>query len=179
MEKPELRQELIDRINRIKIPKDIQDYESKVIPLGKSVILQRVKGGERKTKSGLLLADSVSTEVMARIIAFGPECHSYLRRGLLVTYNQFVNMESIVNGESMLMCHQDSIYHIVVDEEVDVRIAPETPEQKRVREKITKQTDVLKRVYEKELNDEDKYEEKLKAKKKTQFAKTNIKTKKK
>lgn len=172
--KEEFNQELIDRINRIKIPKDLENYDPKIIPLGKSVIIKKIKAGERKTKSGLILAEktSISGEVTARIIAFGPECYPYIRKGLLCTYNSYANMETFVNGETLLMVHQQDIYHIIVDEEIEIVIAPETEAQKRRREKVKNQDEVFERVKKKELNAEDKYEEALKARKKKIFAKT-------
>lgn len=159
----EYRKDLIERINKIPIPQDFKNYKAGIIPLGGGVVLKKVKSGERKTKGGLIIAEtSQVNEPTGRIVAFGPDAPPYLRIGLLVTYDYRSNMETYVNGETLLLVHYAQVYHIIEEEDMSVSIAPETLEQKRIREKQKKQEEVLKRVYEKELNDEDKYEEKIK-----------------
>lgn len=159
----EYRQDLIDRINKLPIPKEFQNYDCGVIPLRGGVILQKVKSGERKTASGLLLVEKTeSNEPVGRVVAVGPSVDPYLRIGLLVTYNYAANMETFINGERMILVDQTSVFHIVTEEKFYPTIAPESAEQKRRREKLEKQEAALKRVYAKELNDEDVYEEKVK-----------------
>jgi|688.fasta_scaffold00323_23 co-chaperonin GroES (HSP10) len=174
-----INQQLAKRIQAIKVPLDLVKSNVNVIPLGKSVLLQRVKGGERKSETGLIIPDAVSTqEFTARIIALGPECSDYLKVGLLVIYNSMANLESIINGKPYLMTHESSIYYIVLDEEAQVKAAPESSEQKRRNAKIQTQAATLKRVDKAQANQEDAYEEKLKARKKTIFAVTKQSKKK-
>jgi hypothetical protein len=46
-----INQQLAKRIQAIKVPEDLVKSNVNVIPLGKSVLLQRVKGGERKSEN--------------------------------------------------------------------------------------------------------------------------------
>jgi co-chaperonin GroES (HSP10) len=165
-----LNQELVKRIAKIKVPEDLLRAKVGVIPLGKSILALRVKGGERKV-NGIIMPDSVTTqEFVARIVAVGPEVSSYLKVGLLVIYNSMANMESTLKGVSYLAMHESSVYYIIEDDDVQVTAAPESAEQKRKNAKIKQQDASLKRVAIKVANDEDKYEEGLKARKKTIFA---------
>ena len=174
-----INQQLAKRIQAIKVPEDLVKSNVNVIPLGKSVLLQRVKGGERKSEAGLIIPDAVSTqEFTARIVALGPECSDYLKVGLLVIYNSMANLESIINGKNYLMTHESSIYYIVLDEDAQVKAAPESAEQKRRNAKIQTQVSTLKRVDKAQSNQEDKYLEGLKGKKRTIFAKSNLSKKK-
>jgi co-chaperonin GroES (HSP10) len=168
-----LNQELVKRIASIKVPEDLLRNKVGVIPLGKSILALRVKNGERKV-NGIIMPDSVTTqEFVARIVAVGPEVSSYLKVGLSVIYNSMANMESIIKGVHYLCMHESSIYYIIEDDEVQVTAAPESAEQKRKNSKIKKQDESLNRVAHKIANDEDKYEEGLKARKKKIFAVSN------
>lgn len=167
-----INQELVKRIQALPIPKDLQNCNVGVIPLGKSVLAVRVKGGERKVGS-IIMPDSVTTqEFVARIVAVGPEVSSYLKVGLLIIYNSMSNMESTLKGIQYLCMHESSIYYIITDEQAQITVAPISPEQKRKDDKIKTQNTTLKRVEAKQKNDEDAYTEKLKARKKTTFAVT-------
>ena len=167
-----LNQALVKRIQALPVPKDLEHGDAGVIPLGKSVLAVRVKGGERKV-GGIIMPDSVTTqEFVARIVAVGPEVSSYLKVGLLVIYNSMANMESILKGVSYLCMHESSVYYIVADEAVETKAAPESAEQKRRNAKIKTQDATLKRVEKDIANKDDKYAEGLKSRKKTIFAVT-------
>lgn len=173
-----INQELVKRIQALPVPKDLEKANVGVIPLGKSVLAIRVKGGERKVGS-IIMPDSVTTqEFVARVVAVGPEVSSYLKVGLLVIYNSMANMESTLKGIQYLCMHESSIYYIVADEQAQITVAPISPEQKRKNDKIKAQGATLKRVETKQKNDEDAYAEKLKARKKTTFAVTKSTKKK-
>jgi len=167
--------ETVDFIKKIKVPKEFNKFDSGIIPLGKSVLLTRVKNGERKSEGGLIIPDAVgTTEYTARIVATGPECSPYLKPGLLVIYNSMANLESIIKGKNYLCCHESSIFYILHDEDVKVTAAPKSSEETRKDEKIKKQTSTLDRVKKHTDNKEDKYTEGLKKKKifpKTRFGK--------
>lgn len=160
------------------VPKGMEKNETGIIPLGKSVLLKRIKKGEEKLKSGLIIAVGNQTaDYVARVVAIGPDVDNGLKIGLKVIYNEMANMESYINGETYIKVHQESIYYALLDEEIDVKVAPKTPEQLRVEKKLVEQANTLKRVAKDNLNKEDKYEESLKSRKKTTFAKTKINSK--
>ena len=87
-------------------------------------------------------------------------------------------MESYINGETYIKVHQDSCYYVLLDEQINVKVAPKSAEQIRVEEKIKKQDATLKRVDKAQANQEDKYLEGLKGRKRTIFAKSNPSKKK-
>jgi co-chaperonin GroES (HSP10) len=156
-------QELIKKIKAIKVPEDLIKNDPGIIPLGKSVLLKKVKAGERKTETGLIIADARTTaEYVARIVAVGPECSPYLKVGLLVIYNELANLESWIKGQNYLMVHESSLFYILLDDNAAVEAAPKSREQVRVEKKIKDQEAMLKRVDNKQKNDEDKYMETIK-----------------
>lgn len=151
-----LNQELVDRINRIKIPSDIAQMKVPVIPLGASVVIKEVKSKERRSAGGLLLAETITTnELTGRLIAVGPECKPYLKVGLLVAYNSLANMQAYINGDNYIMCHESSVYYILADEEIVVDQAPLSPQALKKVEKAKKQQEVYDRVHKATQNDED------------------------
>lgn len=155
------------------VPKGFEKNTTGIIPLGKSVLLKRIKKGEEKLANGLIIVAGNSTaDYVARVVAIGPDVDNGLKIGLKVIYNEMANMESFINGETYIKVHQDSIYYVLLDEQVDVKVAPKTPEQIRIEKKLKTQADTLKRVEAKQNNDEDAYTEKLKSRKKTTFAVT-------
>lgn len=160
-------------LKNAQVPKGFDKNKTGIIPLGKSVLLKRIKKGEEKLANGLIIVAGNSTaDYVARVVAIGPDVDNGLKIGLKVIYNEMANMESFINGETYIKVHQDSIYYVLLDEQVDVKVAPKTPEQVRVEAKLKKQADALKRVEAKQNNDEDAYLEKLKSRKKTTFAVT-------
>lgn len=167
--------ETIDFIQKIKVPKEFKKFDAGIIPLGKSVLLTRIKNGERKSEGGLIIPDAAgTTEYTARIVATGPECSPYLKPGLLVIYNSMANLESIIKGKNYLCCHESSIFYILHDEDVKVTAAPKPTEQVRKEDKLKKQTSTLLRVNKDNENKEDKYNESLKANKIKIFPKTRF-----
>lgn len=155
------------------VPKGFEKNTTGIVPLGKSVLLKRIKKGEEKLPSGLIISVGNSTaDYVARVVSVGPDVDNGLKTGLKVIYNEMANMESYINGETYIKVHQDSCYYVLLDEQIDVKVAHKSSEQIRVEEKIKKQNSTLARVAKKEANDEDVYTEKLKARKKKIFAKT-------
>jgi co-chaperonin GroES (HSP10) len=151
-----INQELVDRINRIVIPADIANMNVPVIPLGASVVIKEVKSKERKSAGGLLLAETmVTNELTGRLIAVGPECKPYLRKGLLVAYNSLANMQAYINGDNYIMCHESSVFYILADEEIVVDQAPLSSQAIKKIEKAKKQQEIYNRVHEAQLNAED------------------------
>lgn len=145
------------------VPKGFESNTTGIIPLGKSVLLKRIKKGEEKLSSGLIIAaTNSSADFVGRVVAVGPQVDNGLKIGLKVIYNELANMESYINGDTYIKVHQDSIYYVLLDEQVKVNVAPETPEQIRIKKKIKEQEATLKRVAKKQANDEDKYTETLK-----------------
>jgi hypothetical protein len=60
------------------------------------------------------------------------------------------------------MVHESSLFYILLDDNAAVEAAPKSREQVRVEKKIKDQEAMLKRVDNKQKNDEDKYMETIK-----------------
>ncbi len=157
---------IIKRINDLKVPEDLKSQKFRAIPFGKSVFVQETANGERKTKSGLIVATGkLSQGTVGYVVAVGPEVYPYLNLiGKKVLYNIHANLEIIIEGEPYLMMHEMDIYSVLddSDEEIAVNMAPPSKKQQRLDVKRKEQVDVFKRVMAKEKNDEDKYEEQAK-----------------
>lgn len=155
-------EELIKRINALKVPADLKDLKFDAIPLGKSVIIQETVNGERKSKGGLIISTSkLSQGTVGYVMAVGPECAPYLKVGLKVMYNVHANLELIIAGDPFLTMHETDIYAIL-DDEVQVNMAPEPEKVRKRRAKQEEQKQIFKRVATKEKNDRDKDEEEYK-----------------
>ncbi len=153
---------VIKRINAIKVPVDLDGYECPSIPLGKSVYIQEMLNGERKTQGGLIIAESKQTQgTVGRIVGVGPRCEPYLRVGLKVLYSAYANLEIIIEGQPYLVIDDLMIYGII-PEESSASMDPPSKKQIRGDIKRKEQVEVFKRVRAKEKNDEDEYEEKVK-----------------
>lgn len=160
--KQELNEELIKRINALEIPGDLKNLKFDAIPLGQTVIIQETVNGERKSKGGIIIAQTkLSQGTVGYIMAVGPECAPYLKVGLKVMYNVHANLELMIAGDPFLTMHETDIYAILADD-VQVNMAPESERQRKRRIKQEEQKAIFKRVATKEKNDEDAYQERMK-----------------
>ena len=149
-----INQEVIELLKNSPVPKGFEKNNIGIIPLGKSVLLKRIKKGEEKLSSGIIIAvGNLTADYVARVVAIGPGVDNGLKVGLKVIYNEMANMESYINGETYIKIHQDSCYYVLLDEQINVKVAPKSLEQIRVEEKIKKQDATLKRVEAKQKKD--------------------------
>ncbi len=159
-------EDLIKRVNSLSVPEDLKNLKFRAIPFGKSIIIQETVNGERKTKGGLIIsAGKQSQGTVGYVVAVGPEVYPYLNLiGKKVLYNVHANLELMIDGEPYLTMHESDIYAILdnSDEEIDVNMAPEPEKFRKRREKQKEQQEIFKRVAEKNKNDEDMFEEKIK-----------------
>lgn len=125
----------LDRIKSIKIEKHILDLEVPVIPLRDKVILQKITS-QQISKAGLLLVEgNKSNRPMGRIIAHGPQCSDYIKKGLVVVHDNIFT-PLVLNGIDYIMINENFIDCVVADEEkVHVPVAPLTGEDIRKAEK--------------------------------------------
>lgn len=89
------------------------------IPRKRSVILKQITQGTLTTSSGIeLLETSESTQRpnVGRIYAVGPDNPGDLKPGLKVYYNQYANLEIIIEGHSYFLMHDEDIHCILTEE---------------------------------------------------------------
>lgn len=125
----------LERIQSIKIEKHILALEVPVIPLRDKVILQKITS-QQMTAGGLLLVEgNKSNRPMGRIIAHGPQCSDYIKKGLVVVHDNIFT-PLVLNGIDYVMINENFIDCVVADEEkVHVPVAPLTGEDIRKAEK--------------------------------------------
>lgn len=125
----------LERIKAIKIEKHILALEVPVIPLRDKVILQKITS-QQMTAGGLLLVEgNKSNRPMGRIIAHGPQCSDYIKKGLVVVHDNIFT-PLVLNGIDYVMINENFIDCVVADEEkVHVPVAPLTGEDIRKAEK--------------------------------------------
>lgn len=123
----QFKNEVIERIQNIVVPEDLREIRIGAIPLGKGVILSKVKGGERMSESGIILPEMKSTwQQIARIVALGPDCSQNLKTGLLVTYNSMADIETIIHGKPYIIANEVSI-EVIIEDEQNTVIVPKMP----------------------------------------------------
>lgn len=143
MEK-QLRQDVLDTLNSIKLPQDLVDIETNAVPMRNEVLLLKVYHGERTKKIGSI--DFIVPEFeqvsqpIGRIVALGPECKSYLKKGMLVMFNTMTAQSVSISGiEYNLVDDYTGIKIIIVDEKkVEVKTEPVSPETIKRRERASR-----------------------------------------
>lgn len=125
----------LERIQAIKIEKHILDLEVPVIPLRDKIILQKITT-QQMTAGGLLLVEgNKSNRPMGRVIAFGPQCSDYIKKGLVVVHDS-IYTPLVLNGIDYIMINEAFVDCVVADEkQVHVPVAPLTGDDIRKAEK--------------------------------------------
>lgn len=117
--------ETLRRIENIVVASDIVDIG--YIPLRNELVLQKIIHGERKSAAGILLAEmTTSNTPLARIVAVGPECSQFIKKGLLVQYNPMLFREGVINGVTYVFATEHGVLGIIEDE-VKANFYPENP----------------------------------------------------
>lgn len=136
--------DLIKQIQSIKIDKVFLDLEAPFIPLKDKVVLKKISANF-KTQSGLEVIElDKSNRPIGRIIALGPQCSGYLKKGLTVVYDASFWTPLLINGVDYIMCNEPFIDGIIADVEkvhipvkaitgADIKRAVKVGENKRVR----------------------------------------------
>ena len=77
----------LELIKNIKIEKHLLNVECPVVPLRDKIILKKIDASF-KTASGLEIIElDKSNRPLGRIVAVGPNCSEYIRKGLTVVYD--------------------------------------------------------------------------------------------
>lgn len=132
------------------------------IPRKKSVIVKQIKQGSLTTESGLIIEESSAANVerpnVGLIYAVGEDVPEDLKPGLKVYYNQYCNLEVLVNGSGYVMLSETDVFCILNEgNHVSSLIKPE--KEVRRGKKIIQQQDMHKRISKEEANKKDKREE--------------------
>jgi len=159
--------DLINRVKNIKIEKHFLDIEAPFIPLKDKVILQKINSNF-KTKSGLEIIElDKSNRPLGRIIALGPMCSDYLKKGLTVVYDASFWTPLLINGIDYIMCNEPFIDGIITNlDEVHIPTKPVTGEEIKRAERMDRNVKARKIGEKRAENATDKYYDDLKSKRK-------------
>jgi len=152
----------LERIKNIKIEKHILALEVPVIPLKDKVIIQKITS-QQITAAGLILVEgNQSNRPMGRVIAVGPNCSEYIKKGLVVIYDNIYS-PLVLNGVDYVMVNEAFIDCVVADEEqVHVPVEPLTGADIKRKERGENVERVRKLNDKKYENHMDEYHEKAK-----------------
>ena len=112
-----------------------------------SVILKQVVQGTSVTESGILLADQASNVQR-------PNVGKDLAPGLKVYYNQYANLEMLINGIPYFMMEDRDVFCILAEENKVLNLIKPADEVRRGK-KIEQQAGAFKRIATKAANDKD------------------------
>jgi len=154
---------ILDRIKGIVIEKHLLNVECPVIPLRDKVILKKIDASF-KTASGLEIIElDKSNRPLGRIIALGPNCSDYLKKGLTAVYDTAMWQPLVLNGVDYVMINEAFIECVVADlDKVHVPVKPITGEDLRRQEKEANVKRVRKMNAQNFDNKMDEYHEKAK-----------------
>lgn len=167
--------DLIKQIQNIKIDKVFLDFEAPFIPLKDKVVLKKISSNF-KTASGIEVVELDKTNrPFGRIIALGPQCSGYLKKGLTVVYDASFWTPLLINGIDYIMCNEPFIDGIIADADqvhiptkpitgADIKRVEKASENKRVRAIFKKEADDATDKYYEELKDRKKNPSKYKGK---------------
>lgn len=155
--------ELIARVKSIKIEKHFLDLEAPFLPLKDKVILQKVSSSF-KTKGGIEIIEADKTNrPLGRIIALGPLCSEYLKKGLTVVYDASFWTPLLINGIDYIMCNEAFIDGIITNlDEVHIPVKAITGDEIKRAERQDRNKNARKVSAKQSENATDEYHEKLK-----------------
>jgi co-chaperonin GroES (HSP10) len=168
-----LNEETLKRIDNIKIPADLEALEVEFIPLRNDVLLKEAKQGERKLKAGgidLIVPEfNGVSQPIGRIVALGPQCVPYLKKGQLVMYHAMQAMDIVISGVNYIIVNDLSGIRGIIADEMKVKVEANKPPTKAELDRAER-TDRAVRVRKDNAvnfdNHMDGYHEKLKDKRK-------------
>lgn len=154
----------LELVKNIKIDKHLLDVECPVVPLRDKIILKKIDA-TYKAAGGLLEVIELdkSNRPLGRIIAVGPNCSEYIRKGLTVVYDSAMWTPLLLNGIDYVMINEAFIDCVVADlEKVHVPVKPITGEDIRKANKISEVNRIRKMNAKNFDNKMDEYHEKAK-----------------
>jgi len=154
---------IIEKIKNIKIDKIFLDLEAPFIPLKDKVVLKKISSNF-KTASGIEVVELDKTNrPFGRIIALGPQCSEYLKKGLTVVYDASFWTPLLINGIDYIMCNEPFIDGIIADvEQVHIPTKPITGLDIQRAERMDRNVKARKIGAKRAENATDEYYEKLK-----------------
>jgi len=167
-QKEKLQKELYEVIASLPNDPEYKFVANMPIPLGKSVIVKRVKQNI-VLPGGLILPEAAENSQSPKtgvIMAIGPDCTRGVRVGLRCYMNHYCDLDVKIGVETFAMLEEAGIYYIlpsntdVISSGLDVKPA----KQVRRAKSIDREDDYQKRRYKKDQNDKDKMRDKTKGK---------------
>lgn len=162
-------QELYEVIDSLPNDPEYKPVPNMPIPLGKSVIVKRVKQNI-VLAGGLILpetnAENSQTPKTGVIMAVGPDCTRGVRVGLRCYMNHYCDLDVKIGVETFALLEEAGIYYILRSDTQEISSGLDVKPAKEVRraKSIDKQDDYYKRKFKSDANEKDKKHDKTKGK---------------
>lgn len=162
-------QTLWDEIQSLPNDPDYQEVLNMPIPLGKSVLIKKVKQ-EIVQLGGIIIPDAQAENSqqpkVGLVQAIGPLCTKGLKVGLRVYHNHFANLEVRINGVDYLMMDENDVYYILRSNQQKITYGEGVIPAKEVRraKSIAKADDYVVRKHKSDMNEKDQKQDKTKGK---------------
>jgi len=143
----------------IEIPKNFP------APRKRSVIVKQVVQGTIETESGIILTDAIAKNAnkpnIGVIYGIGEDCPNDIKVGDRVYYNQYADLEVLINGVPFVMMNEQEIFCILADEN-RVNVPVKDAREVRLIKKHAEQEAFYDRKHKIEQNAKDKKEQTIK-----------------
>lgn len=138
------------------------------IPLHKGVLVRKVSYKEQVRKSSIIIpnmpSENTADKKLGIICAVGPNCSEFIRIGLRVQINSFVDSYFFHEEYEFYKADEADIYYIIPDTNTYVNNGVKSAANVRRSKKLEEQTEYLKRMDKLDTNEKDKKLDKTKGK---------------
>ncbi|CAK0771640.1 chaperonin GroES [Gammaproteobacteria bacterium] len=160
--KQQEKEKLWDVIESLPNDSEYKRIPNMPIPLGKSVIVKKIKQNVVQLGGIILPESSAENSQMPHvgiIYGIGPDCTKGVRAGLRCYYNVYADLEIRINGEQYVLMEENAVYYILRSNEQFISEGIKSEKQVR-REKGQKEQDArVIRVHNHDQNEKDQYKE--------------------
>jgi len=157
---------LWDTIQNLPNDPDYTPIPNMPIPLGKSVIVKKVKQTVLQL-GGIILPDTAENSQLPHvgiIYAVGPGCTKGVRAGLRCYHNVYADLSIRINGQEFLFMEEMSVYYILRSNEQFIDEGVKSEKEVRREKKFEEQASREIRIHAHEQNEKDKKLDKTKGK---------------
>lgn len=157
MKKEEKQLTIAERIQAMPLDPEYKPVQNLPIPLGKGVLVKPIQQTPTsQTESGIILMGGENSHPphLGIVYAIGPLCSEYVRVGLRVYFNFFVDSSFYIDGVHYAKMDEHDVYYIVPPKAI-VFDGVKSDKEVRQEKKLPKQQAYLNEMYRKEQNEKD------------------------
>ena len=166
--KEQAKQDLWDIIAALPNDAEYKPVANMPIPLGKSVLVKRVKQNV-VLPGGIILPDAAENSQAPKsgvIYAVGPDCSNGVRVGLRCYMNHYCDLDIRIGVETLVMLNEADVYYILPSSSHKITAGEGIKPAKEVRraKSIDRDDDYRKRKFKADMNEKDMKNDKTKGK---------------